>query len=144
MLVNNVVSVPIYQNPGSRLIPGVSFVIPFLLWTGVCCELPRHHLGEDHQPLWYICIWTFLGLGHEGLTDPQLRPLLDHQYHLGADRGKKGAQAVIRTLPCGWVVYMSEEDGLPLNRQAVHSPASGTKPPPGGGWQLWEKRTASR
>lgn len=60
----------------------------FLSTIGVCSELSCYHLGENPQPLWYICFWTFLGLGYEGFADPQLWAVLDYQHHLGAHWGR--------------------------------------------------------
>lgn len=41
---------------------GLSALLP----AGICCELPCHHLGENPESFWHICVQSFLGLGYEG------------------------------------------------------------------------------
>lgn len=60
-----------------------------LLSAGVCCELPCHHLGENPEPFWHLCVQPFLGLGYESPAHSKLWPLLDHQYYLGTHWGKE-------------------------------------------------------
>lgn len=53
---------------------------------GVCHKLSRDYMGTHPESFWHFCLWSFLGLGNESSTHPQLRPLLDHQHHMGAHR----------------------------------------------------------
>ncbi|KAL0171182.1 hypothetical protein M9458_031493, partial [Cirrhinus mrigala] len=52
----------------------------------VRCELSCDHVGANPQSLRHLRLQSFLGLGNESSADPQLRPVLDHQHHLGAHR----------------------------------------------------------
>ncbi len=92
-----------------------------LLWwlTGVCHQLSCDHLGANPQPLRHLRLQSFLGLGNEGSADPQLWTVLDHQHHLGADRGNTPhITSLLALFHCmvrhGTVRYDSLLGGFPL------------------------------
>ncbi len=92
-----------------------------LLWwlTGVCHQLSCDHLGANPQPLRHLRLQSFLGLGNEGSADPQLWTVLDHQHHLGADRGNTPhITSLMALFHCmvrfGTVQYGSLLGGFPL------------------------------
>lgn len=64
-----------------------SHLLLVMCLVGIRSELSCDHLGANHEPLWHLCLRPFLGLGYEGPSHPELRPLLDYQHHLGAHWG---------------------------------------------------------